>query len=402
VRRDKPRPMMSIIRPRAVLAALTAAIALTGGTARAADPPITVNVIGPLTGSAAFLGKSYSETFRALEIALNRTGGVNGRHVTFAITDSQTSPQTGLQLVNGLIADKVAVFIDGGPSTVCSSSIPLVANTGPVDYCLSPVIRPATGSYVFSSGFAGADQARTSVRYFRERGWTHIAMLSSTDTTGSELEKGTDAALALPENKTMQLVERDHFNGADLSVAAQVARIKASGAQAVIVWTTGSPFGTALHSLKDGGIALPVLTTNSNMTYAQMNSYAAFMPVELYFPALLAMTPDATLKGPLHDAQVAYVRAFSAIGVKPDEGNILAWDPAMIIVSALRSIGPNATAQQIRDYILHLHGWVGVDGVYDFSSGNQRGIGENAAAVARWDASAGKWIRVSRPGGYLK
>ncbi len=384
------------------LPAIAAACLLCFAPAVAAEPPITINVITPVTGSAAFLGKSYAETFRALTIALNHTGGIAGRPVAFTITDSQTSPQNGLQIVNGLIADKVAVFIDGGPSTVCSASMPIVAASGPVDYCLSPIIRPAAGSYVFSSGFAGTEQAKIAVRYFRERGWTRIAMLSSTDTTGADLEKNTDAALALPENKNVQLVLRDHFNGADLSVAAQVARIKASGAQALIIWTTGSPFGTALHGLKDAGLALPVLTTNSNMTYAQMNAYAAFMPAEMYFPALLAMTPEATLKGPLRDAQTAYVSAFRAIGVRPDEGHILAWDPTMIIVSALRSLGPNATAQQIRDYILHLHGWVGVDGVYDFSSGNQRGIGENAAAVARWDANAGTWVRVSRPGGALK
>jgi branched-chain amino acid transport system substrate-binding protein len=73
----------------------------------------------------------------------------------------------------------------------------------------------------------------------------------------------------------------------------------------------------------------------------------------------------------------------------------------MILVSALRKLGPAASAAQIRDYILHLHGWVGVDGVYDFSSGNQRGVADNAAAIARWDTKKNTWVRVSRPQGYL-
>jgi len=57
--------------------------------------------------------------------------------------------------------------------------------------------------------------------------------------------------LKASENAAVAIVSRDHFTGADLSVAAQVARIKASDAQAVIVWTTGTPFGTVVRSLAD-------------------------------------------------------------------------------------------------------------------------------------------------------
>jgi branched-chain amino acid transport system substrate-binding protein len=379
-------------------------VALTqfnGPAMSATEEPFQINVITPATGSGAFLGKSYKETFSALEVAINRSGGIRGRHVAFVLNDSQTTPQTGLQIVNGLIAKHVSAFIDGGPSTVCNASVPVVLEGGPVDYCLSPVIHPPAGSYVFSAGLSSVDQARLAVRYFRERGWTKIAELSSTDTTGEDLERQTDLALKASENSAVQIVVRDHFNVADLSVAAQIARIKASDAQAVLVWTTGTPFGTVVRGLQDAGVALPALTTNSNMTYAQMSAYAALLPNQMYFPALLALTPEATGKGPLHDAQVAYLAAFKAVGVRPDEGHILAWDPTMILVSALRKLGPSASATQIRDYILHLHGWVGVDGVYDFSSGNQRGVADNAAAIARWDAKKNTWVRVSRPQAFL-
>jgi hypothetical protein len=74
----------------------------------------------------------------------------------------------------------------------------------------------------------------------------------------------------------------------------------------------------------------------------------------------------------------------------------------MIIVDALRHLGTHATAQQIRDYILHLHGWIGANGVYDFSSGDQRGIGQNSIVVARWAPEKNNWIQVSRPKGLLK
>lgn len=364
-------------------------------------PPYEINALVPLTGSGAFLGKSYTETFHALEIAVNTTGGIKGRPLKFVLNDTQTSPQTGLQIVNGLMSKHVAVFIDGGPSTVCLSTVPIVLKTGPVDYCLSPVIHPPAGSFVFSASVSNADQAKTGVRYFRERGWTRIAMITSTDSTGEDYERQTEAALQLPENRGLTIVDRQHFNPTDVSVAAQIAHIKASGAQAILAWTTGTPLGTVLRGIKDVGLDVPIESAASNMTYAQMSAYANIMPRQLFFTALLAITPEATAQGPLHDAQVAYNTAFKAIGVKPDEGHILAWDPSMIIIAALRHLGPDATADQIRNYIAHLHGWVGIDGVYDFGSGDQRGVTDSASAIARWDEAKGAWVRVSKPRGYL-
>jgi branched-chain amino acid transport system substrate-binding protein len=141
--------------PSAICSALLLLLVHTPSPAAAVSgAPYEINVVIPVTGSGAFLGKSYQEAFRAVEVVVNATGGIGGRPLKFVIGDSQTSPQTGLQLVNNLISKHVAAFIDGGPSTVCLSSAPIVAKTGPVDYCLSPVIHPAAGSYVFSASIS--------------------------------------------------------------------------------------------------------------------------------------------------------------------------------------------------------------------------------------------------------
>lgn len=71
-------------------------------------------------------------------------------------------------------------------------------------------------------------------------------------------------------------------------------------------------------------------------------------------------------------AQMVRVKNAKSAGVKPDLGYNLAWDPTMLLVDALRKLGPDATALQLRDYILSLHGWAGINGVYDFSDGRPR------------------------------
>ena len=380
-------------------------IAAAPGAAHAASPapaPYEINAIIPMTGPGAFLGASYIGGFKALERLVNTTGGIQGHPLKFVTADTQSNGQIDLQLVNGLIAKHVPVFIDGAPANVCLPSIPLVAKDGPVDVCLSPAIHPPSGGYVFAVNASTFDMASVELRYARQRGWKRVAVIESTDSSGQDYGRAVPLALALPENRDMQLVSDEHFNPTDISVTAQVARIKSGNPQVVLALTTGTPLGTVLRGLRDGGVAVPVMTNNPNMTYSQMSAYASFLPAELYFPTLRALVPDRTPKGPIKLKQDDYGRAFKAVGVKPDFGDALLWDDALMIVEALRKFGPSASAQQIRDYILGLRGWIGANGVYDFSSGDQRGISQNSIVVAQWIPEKTTWLQVSNPRGLLK
>ncbi len=73
-----------------------------------------------------------------------------------------------------------------------------------------------------------------------------------------------------------------------------------------------------------------------------------------------------------------------------------------LVVEALKRLGPNATAAQIRGYIDGLHGRAGTQGIYDFGDREQRGVGENAVVIMGWNPATKNWIVQSRPGGYLK
>jgi hypothetical protein len=39
----------------------------------------------------------------------------------------------------------------------------------------------------------------------------------------------------------------------------------------------------------------------------------------------------------------------------------------------------------MRSYLAGLHGWVGIQGTYDFRQFPQRGVGADAVLVMRWD-----------------
>jgi branched-chain amino acid transport system substrate-binding protein len=387
---------------RTILAAW-AALAFCGPPARAsaAEPPYEINVLVPVTGGGAFLGKSYEEALTAIENTINATGGIHGRPLTFVVSDSQTAGQVGLQIVNGLVAKHVALFIDGGPSPVCSSTIPIVQAAGPLDYCLSPVITPPPRSYVFSASASAIDLAAVAVRFLRNKGYKRIATIETTDTTGQAYERAMNAVLAKPENHDVTLVDAEHFNGSDLSVNAQLTRIESAKPGALLLWATGTPLGTVLRGLKDSGYSVPVITSNSNMTYAQMSAYQSVLPSTFYFVSARGTLPEQTLKGPLRDAQTVYVNAFRKLHIRPDIGHSLIWDPTMVFIDALRHVGPAATAEQLHDWMLNQHSWIGINGVYDFASGDQRGLGDGSIVVALWSVPKGTWVQVSAPKGAL-
>jgi ABC-type branched-subunit amino acid transport system substrate-binding protein len=103
---------------------------------------------------------------------------------------------------------------------------------------------------------ATTDLLATTARYYRERGWRKVALITSTDASGQDGERQVNAAFSTPENKNMEIVDREHFNTSDISVAAQMTHIKQSGAQAMIAWMTGSSFATILHGAQDAGLTI--------------------------------------------------------------------------------------------------------------------------------------------------
>jgi branched-chain amino acid transport system substrate-binding protein len=381
---------------------LGAQFALMPARASAADQtPYEINAVLSQTGPAAFIGASESKMLGVLEGVVNKQGGINGRPVKFVINDDQSNSLLAVQFVTKLIGQKVPVIYGPGFTATCSATMALTVKTGPVMYCLAPGIYPPAGSYVFSSQATTNDTALVLIRYFRERGWKRIAVIASTDASGQAFDKGVAYAMAAPENKDVQLVAYEHMNPTDISALAQVTRVKAANPQAVLTLATGTPWGTIMRGVSDGGLNVPVGGGNGNLIIAQLE-YKPFLPAEMYFPGNIAVAPDSIGKGPIADAQAVYFKAFAGAGLKPDLGYNIGWDPAMLIVDALRKLGPTATADQLRDYLVSLHGWAGIMGIYDFRDGAQRGVGPRSLVIDRWDKTNSEFIAVSRPAGYLK
>jgi branched-chain amino acid transport system substrate-binding protein len=378
---------------------MLACLGMIAVPARAAEP-YDIHVILPLTGNGAFLGQGHRDSLDTLAEIVNRSNGIDGRPLRFVYHDDQSNPQVSVQLATEIIAQKPAVILGSSLVAMCAAIAPLMQN-GPVDYCLSPAYHPPAGSFVFSSGASSTDQSAAILRYFRLKGWTKIATLANTDASGQSNDKSMDELVARPENKDVSLVTRQHFNPTDISVAAQIESIRGAGAQAIIAGVTGTAAATVFKGMIQSGLDIPIVVTSGNESFPQMEAWKDFLPKHLVMSSALFPEHDGllTLDPRIEDAQHAMYAALAAHNLKADNMEATSWDAALIVVAALRKLGPSATAAQIRDFIANLTDFPGIDGIYDFKASLERGLGPDSAIAVTYDPAKKAWVWLTKPGG---
>jgi branched-chain amino acid transport system substrate-binding protein len=385
------------LRPVVALA-LTLVLSVSFASAYAAEP-YGIYAILAVTGPLALLGSDEQTSLRLLETVVNKEGGIHGRPVHFIIQDDQSQPQIAVQLANAIVAKNVPVMIGPTYGASCLAVAPLVRN-GPVTYCLGPSVHPAAGGYMFSASVATGDQTVAMLTFAKSMGWKRIAIAATSDSTGVDGENEVLQAIKYPQFAGMTVVDDERFAVADVSFSAQATRIKAAAPDMIIVTSVGTPSGTSLRALKDAGLEkTPVIANFGNLIHAQLQQYAAFLPDQMYLTAPRFVTHDVSRSGPVRDAQLSFYRTFAVQGIDPDVAHNLSWDPALVLIDALRHLGTSASAKDVLDYLEGLHGFAGTNGIFDFRDGSQRGIGISSVVVVRWNPERKNWSTVSEPGG---
>src|SRR6202035_4132566 len=155
--------------------------------ARAADTR-DIDVILPLSGGGAFLGKSEQQSLQQYEKLVNSTGGIHGKPLKFVFHDDQSSPQLAVQLANQVKATNPPVILGSALVALCNAMAPLMKE-GPLLYCFSPGITVNPGSFVYSSSISTKELAGALLRYFGRKGWKKVALITSTDATGQDANR---------------------------------------------------------------------------------------------------------------------------------------------------------------------------------------------------------------------
>ena len=380
-------------------AALLAAVPLPS---RSADP-FEINVILPLTGAVAFLGQKEKESLDVIETVVNKAGGIQGRPMKFVYYDDQSSPPVERAARQSDHRDE-AVPVDLGVVVRLARAARRrrwSRTAGRCMYCFSPGIYPKAGSYEFSAQHGDDRSARDDGALLSAEGLEK----SRDDHLDRRLRPGRRTAgqrrIRLgPENKDMEIVDREHFNTTDISVAAQMAHIKQSGAQAMVAWVSGNAFATILHGTQDAGLDIPVDDLDREPALQAARRLQRLHPRQRPLPGLARATRFRCFPAAACGTRsTTYLNAMKAAGVRPDQGDTLAWDAAQLVIDGYKKYGFDMSAAQLREYLSTLKGWTGINGSYDFAAVPQRGLGSRWVIMVRWDKSKGDWTAVSAPGG---
>jgi branched-chain amino acid transport system substrate-binding protein len=355
-----------------------------------------------LTGSESFLGDEERTALTALAKHVNATGGIDGHKLSFDISDNQSTASTSVALASPLIS-KVPVVLVGSAASTDKPVDSLAKANGPVIYDLSPGDHPTRGSFVYSASNSTTNQTRAFVTYAEHNGWKRVAAITSTDGSGQDGWTNIQAAVTGSKG-AVTMVDHETFDPTDVSVTTELSKIKASKPQALFIWTTGTPLGTVLKGMQQlGMLNLPTMTTNGNASAAELKGLKSEMPAALYFPGAPFEAGTSALPAGLRSQVDTFESTMKATGeALPDEGNALSWDAGLIIVSALRKLGVNATAEQIHKYISSLTSFPGINGVYNFTNTSipdNRGLTINSVYIVKWEPSQSNWTPVSGAAG---
>jgi branched-chain amino acid transport system substrate-binding protein len=374
--------------------------------AGAADP-FEIPAVFPLTGGFAFSGNASKAALLALEAAVNKEGGIKGQPIKFAFLDDQSSPQTALQVTQQALTKNPQAIVGSEFAALCLAMEPITRGKA-VQYCVSPGVHPTYGADMFSGSISTNGMAGAMMHFMRDHGWKKIATITSTDASGQDAETQLKTEVAAPENvaKGLTIVDAEHFNPTDQTVAAQMQRIRAANPDCIVMWTSGPAFGTVTHAYTDAGMTIPAFTTNANMSYSFMKQFSGYLPKDLYFPGLayLAGSSPSEASPKARAAIKRFYDAMKAAGATVEFSSGVAWDPAAIVIDAYRKLGTAATYDQIRGWILSQTDYAGISGVYDFTDkgpGAQRGLTQKDVLIMRWDEGKTAWTPSSMMGGGL-
>lgn len=358
--------------------------------ASAADP-IKIGLVTALSGQSARAGEALT---RGLTIAIdevNAKGGVLGRKVELVRRDDEANPAKGVIAARELVQrEKVAVLIGGLDTPVALAIVPF-ANEQKVPF-IDPwaagtgiTVNGAKDNYVFRVSARDDLVDKAIVNYaIKNHSVKKPGLILVNNPWGESNEKGLTAAL---KEANIQPAGIEKFEGNDVDVVPQLARLKQAGADVLFLVGNVGPSAQVVKSLDRMGWKVPIVShwgpaggrftelagpSARDVVFIQTYSFfGKLSPVgERVLTALKAKYPD--VKGPGD--------------VTPAVGVANAYDALHLAALAIEKAG-STKGEAIRDAMYKIDRHEGLIKTYDkpFSPANHEAVGENDYIWTRFE-----------------
>jgi branched-chain amino acid transport system substrate-binding protein len=250
---------------RAIAAGVAAAVlfALTA-SASLAQEPIKVGLVAALSGGSAKSGEGIT---RGLTIAIdeiNAAGGLLGRKLELVRRDDESNPSKGQVAARELIdQEKVAVMFGGIDSPVALAIVP-IANKEKVPFfsvwaAATPITRNgANPNFIFRVSAVDVLVDKALVQYARKTfNAKSLGLALVNNPWGESNDKGLHAAAG---EQGVKIAGVEKFEDRDVDMVPQLTRLRAAGADTLILVGNAAPGAQVMKSLQRINWNVPIVS----------------------------------------------------------------------------------------------------------------------------------------------
>ncbi len=385
-------------------------VAVTACTAKPAAPAASgsqgsvykIGVLAAVTGPSSSLGEPERDAALMLQKQLEAQGGIKGADgvlhpVQIVIQDTEGNGDTAVTVAKKLIDDEGVVAIVG-PTTspesmalipvVQEAELPMISMASS-----SGIVEPvAERKWIFKSAQSNRHTAPWQVKYVKAKGLTNIANFYVNNAYG---EDGRDGIRAAAKEMGVNIVLEDTFGATDTDMTAQLTKLKASGAQALLVTATPPAAAILTKQFRELGLTIPIVHNHGIAMVSFITLCGEQVAEGVLFPMGKLVAASALPDSEPQKAVLAgFVRDFQQSSGKPPStfaGH--AWDGIQLALQGLEKL-PNGLPlkeqrARLRDAVETTQGFVGVTGIFNLSAQDHVGLNVNDIVLAR--ITNGKW-----------
>jgi branched-chain amino acid transport system substrate-binding protein len=353
-----------------------------------AGPPIKIGSPLLLSGRGAFVGGAEKNTLEMMAADLNKTGGINGRPIEFIYYDTEAKPDAAVRLVKRLIQkDKVVAIVGISTSWTALPAIPIVEKHRVPTIMLAStykIVNPVR-KWVYKIPADDNIIVARILSQLKSQGIQRIALISSQDGYG---DGGRSEMLAQSPAYDIKVVFDDRYTMEDTDITPVINKIKKTDAQTVINWSSKRAPVIMTMNYRQVGLDLPLYLGSAVLSKAYLDAAGknadGAVTAGLKFYGAETLPDSDPQKKVIIGYRTSYEKKY---GKEANQFGACAFDGFNIVVSALKKAGVNKT--ELREAIEQTKNYVGVNGIFSFSSDDHRGLSNES--IVMYQASGGSW-----------
>jgi branched-chain amino acid transport system substrate-binding protein len=229
------------MKGRHTLLAAAAAAVLVSVSAGTLAAPVKVGVVIPLSGLTSQIGDKVKAGYALAEQEINQGGGINGEPLQFVFADHQGKPDIGAREAERLVEQEKVVALTGSYESGVTLAVAQVAERRKVPY----LVPYSASNRITESGLKYTFRTRPPSRLWVDAMFKYLD--SAAKLSGKSIDKiailAEDGAYGqgtaedikqLAAQNGKQVVATETFHGGAQDLTAQISKIKAAGADAIL------------------------------------------------------------------------------------------------------------------------------------------------------------------------